>query len=138
MKFLMLVLILGSSGAALCAPGFPITCKFDTIQAAHVTPVGSGVLMVSFNFRHGLKPASDGVEPGTCAWQDRAMNPDEPFEMRAYVKESYTYVSLTGGIQIFAPEGAQWVTEVARGGRLIFKNVIAMLGSGTTPYLKIQ
>jgi len=48
---------------------------------------------VTMQFRRGRKPATSGVDPGTCAWMDRGVSDREPECLQHYTR--YAYVRIT-------------------------------------------
>lgn len=127
--FAFLSFLLAANGFAA---GYPLTCAFDGTQpvAVQVVPPGNQ-LQVSFGFRAATKPATAGVDPGTCAWQDRAFRAGEPTVL---VKKlggttGFVYYPL-GGSMFLLPAGEYWVLKAAtRGYQLSFNVNAAPAGS---------
>ncbi len=56
---------------------FPLVCRGGgSITPSTVRIIG--LTFIGFTFTRGKKPAGEGLAPGECSWQDRAINDDEP------------------------------------------------------------
>lgn len=116
----MLLMIIGLSllyaTLAFAQTSYPMTCVFDGSQNVSITPslTAARKLVVSFSFKRATKPATQGVDPGTCAWQDRGLYADEPTIMAHVVDDAYTYqdVVFAGKSQlVLAPISAPWAPQ---------------------------
>lgn len=127
MKILLALLCLSAFTSAFAQESYPMTCVFDGSQTIGFKPslTDPKKLVVSFSFRKGTKPATEGVEPGTCAWDDRGINRDEPTSMAQIVDHAMTYfeMSYKGMTQlILVPMNAYWAPQaMVRGYKIRFK-----------------
>ncbi len=56
---------------------FPLVCRGGgSITPSTVRIIG--LTFIGFTFTRGKKPAGEGLAPGECSWEDRAINDDEP------------------------------------------------------------
>lgn len=101
---------------------YPLTCVFGPGQSVGINPSLTRPgrdLVVGFGFRPATKPATEGVDPGTCAWQDRAFRDGEPTIVAQIVNIHWTYVLLSIGgqsVPVLAPSGAPWAPQAAQPG----------------------
>ncbi len=116
----MLLMIIGltvlSVTSAFAQTSYPMTCVFDGSQTVSITPslTAARKLVVAFSFKHATKPATQGVDPGTCAWQDRGLYADEPTIVAQVVDDAYTYheVVFAGRPQlVHTPINALWAPQ---------------------------
>jgi hypothetical protein len=87
-------------------PDYPLVCSFDgsTSAAMIQEPTGYAGLL---RFRPATRPATAGVEPGTCAWRDRAFRDTEPRFLEQEVHEDTWTIEPRGG-QVFTGPGTGW------------------------------
>ena len=64
-----------STTAPAHAQSYPLTCQIGTMNPTWVL-IKDGSAGVEFQKAKG--PASSGLQPGQCAWNDRAMSASEP------------------------------------------------------------
>ena len=63
---------------------FPLQCRggggvvFDTLLAAGAAERTTRLMLTFAAAERAAGPEGQGLEPGTCAWVDRTLNPDEP------------------------------------------------------------
>lgn len=116
----MLLVIIGltvlSATSAFAQQGYPMTCVFDGSQNVSITHslTAPRKLVVSFSFKRATKPATQGVDPGTCAWDDRGLYNDEPTILSHVVDDAYTYheVVFAGKSQlVHTPMNALWAPQ---------------------------
>ena len=136
---LVSLLLLGLfSRSAQAQTPYLLTCVFDGTQVAGVDAVTfkPHTLAAIVSFKHGTKAATLGVEPGTCAWQDRGMSPGEPTFLQQFVPEVWAYKTVND-VPVIYPMGAPWVLLVSQKGKSVnFKAFTTSEGS-PVPYLKI-
>lgn len=80
----------GGSGRALhCTPpeNYELRCRGGGEMKLALDEPGesSGRRLLRIRFKRGSKPAGDGLNPGECAWADRAVKDDEPDTIIRYV-----------------------------------------------------
>lgn len=107
--------------SAFAQEGYPMTCVFDGIQTVGIktSPLDARKLIVSFGFKRATKPATQGVDPGTCAWNDRGLYQDEPTIMSQVVENVYSYreVIFAGKSQLaLVPGNAFWAPQMMTSG----------------------
>lgn len=127
----MLSMIIGLSllsvTSAFAQTSYPMTCVFDGSQNVSITQslTAPRKLVVAFSFKRATKPATQGVDPGTCAWQDRGLYADEPAMIAHVVDDAYTYheVVFAGKSQlVHTPINALWAPQAkTRGYKLNVK-----------------
>lgn len=115
--FTMFCLSMISFTSAYAEEGYPMTCVFDGTQSVSIRPSTTVArkLLVSFGFKRATKPATQGVDPGTCAWNDRAVYQDEPAIMSQVVEDVYSYreVTFAGKSQlVLVPGNAFWAPQM--------------------------
>src|SRR5712692_5046972 len=71
------------SEAARMQQGRPLVCRGSANLAIGTAP---GVGNFGFVFTRGTKPASQGLAPGECSWQDRGMRADEPDRLVQHIE----------------------------------------------------
>lgn len=116
------------------APSYPLDCVFDGSQrvgtylelappTAIADPHFTPALVSQMVFRPATRPASMGVDPGTCAWRDRAFRSGEPVMMEevfdpAWVTERRDGQTITypGQPNPVDPLVGYWVTKVGDAG----------------------
>ncbi len=110
-------------------PGITVTMKPVT------TPTHIGVQLLAFGFTPASKPATQGVDPGTCAWSDRAFRQGEPSVLALVTNDtSLTFYVNNNGTTSVAPSTQSWVGNIGRAGyKKIFK-----VHSGTVPEMSYQ
>lgn len=131
MKSLLLLvslIVFSLSSAFAQTASYPLTCVFDGTQDISIQPsmTQARKLTVSFSFKHATKPATQGVVPGTCAWQDRGLFADEPTIVIATVPEAFTYFEIRhrGMYQlVLTPSMALWAPRAKTPGYSITFNV---------------
>jgi hypothetical protein len=124
---------------------YPLTCVFEAGQTVGISPSltrPSTDLVVGFAFRPGNRPATAGVDPGTCAWQDRAFRPGEPTTIAQIVRAHWRYVMVTVGgqtVPVLAPTGSPWAPQAAVAGyRITFRVYASAPDAGiAVPFLRI-
>jgi hypothetical protein len=126
---------------------YPLTCVFNGKQTIGVNPHNADYRrsIVGFTFTPGTKAATLGVEPGTCAWQDRGMRADEPIGVYAIISTGWNYITFrpaSGNSNIFtsAPISAPWVPQAYFPGYQITFNVYRSEPSEgiAVPYFRIK
>lgn len=80
----------GASGQALhCTPpeNYELRCRGGGEMKLSLDEPGesSGRRLLRIRFKRGSQPASAGLNPGECAWADRAVKDDEPDTIIRYV-----------------------------------------------------
>jgi hypothetical protein len=125
---------------------YPLTCVFDGKQTVGVNPHPSALnkITIGYSFTPGNRAATAGVDPGTCAWQDRGMRAGEPTTVMAVVPAGWTYTSFTpatGGANVFVstPSSGLWVPQAFFYGYRVTFNVYRSEPSDglAVPYLRI-
>lgn len=113
---------------AAAQTAYPLTCVFAAGQSVGINPSlprPTTDLVIGFGFRPATKPATEGVDPGTSAWQDRAFRAGEPTTVLRIVRPHWTYVMLPVGTQtvpVLAPTSAPWAVHATRAGyRITFR-----------------
>lgn len=106
-----------SQTSAFAQEGYPMTCVFDGTQTVSIKPslTAARKLVVSFSFKRGTRPATEGVASGTCAWNDRGIYADEPNTISQVVEDimSYYEVNYKGKTQIvLIPAGVYWAPQM--------------------------
>jgi hypothetical protein len=82
-------------GAATPAPlNYSLTCQIGKTNAVDLATNGSGSVVITIN--KSPTPASSGVQPGACAWQDRGMRPAEPSAL-CFTNAGIGGISLVNG-----------------------------------------
>ena len=75
-----LVAIALTASAAVAQTSYPLVCRGGTglrlVPKLELRPGGAIQALLQFN--RGTHSAVTGVDPGTCAWQDRGINSAEP------------------------------------------------------------
>jgi hypothetical protein len=106
--FLALALAISSVGPAVATdpPDYPLVCSFDGSTSAAMIQEPTGYVGL-LRFRHATRPATAGVEPGTCAWRDRAVRDTEPHFLEQAVHESTWTIEPRGGQVVMWP-GTDW------------------------------
>jgi TIR domain len=77
-----------AESALHCAPpeNYELRCRGGgEMKLSLDEPGESGRRMLRIQFKRGSKPASAGLNPGECAWVDRAVGADEPDTIIRYV-----------------------------------------------------
>ena len=72
------------SKAARTAADYPLVCRGGATVATSIA-LEEGKL--GFNFIHGTKPATDGLDAGECSWVDRKMYDAEPYRVSESTEE---------------------------------------------------
>lgn len=113
---------------AAAQTAYPLTCVFAAGQTVGINPSlprPTTELVVGFGFRPATRPATEGVDPGTCAWQDRAFRPGEPTIVLHIVQPHWSYVMLRLGtltVPVLAPTNAPWAAHATQAGyRITFR-----------------
>lgn len=123
----ILFLSLMSLASAFAQNGYPMTCVFDGTQTVSISSslTQPRKLVVGFSFKRANKPATMGVEPGTCAWDDRPMYNDEPNNLAQITDDAMTYFEINhkGTTQlVMVPVNAYWAPQAyTRGYKIRFK-----------------
>ena len=88
---------------------YPLICRGG--PGLRVAPeVGSGTAtVVRLKFTRGMRAAATGVEPGTCAWQDRGVRTNEPAAL-CFAPVQHLSFETAGGREI------AWLRLQASGG----------------------
>jgi hypothetical protein len=110
------------------AAGFPMTCDIDNTLLTFVQ--GNSVTML---FRVSVGPAASGLQPGQCAFEDRAVRASEPHALcfSANVTSlSFTGASLATGGALFGGPGAKIVKAAMYGPPLLITYVVRNTTSG--------
>jgi len=121
---------------------YPLTCVFAAGQTVGISPsltTPNTELVVAFSFRPATRAATDGVDPGTCAWQDRAFRPGEPTTVMHVVRTGWTYVMLND-VPVLAPTSAPWAPQAATPGyRITFQVYSSPPAFGSAvPFLRVR
>lgn len=125
---------------------YPLTCVFDGAQTIGIRPSSTepkATLLVSVAFRPAAKASTMGVEPGTCAWQDRAFRAGEPAMLVHRVPHVWTYrhaPSAGQQVPILTPQMAPWAPQAATAGyQITFKVYQSAPSEGIAyPYLRVE
>jgi hypothetical protein len=80
----------GGSGQALhCTPpeNYELRCRGGGEMKLSLDEPGEspGRRLLRIRFKRGSRPATEGLNPGECAWADRAVKEDEPDTIIRYV-----------------------------------------------------
>lgn len=127
MKTLLAMLLVAFSLNSIAQDGYPMTCVFDGSQSIGVEdhPNNPSKINVYFSFKRATKAANLGVDPGTCAWQDRGLYSDEPSFIQATVNKKYVYMEMIyKGVPqlVLAPVNAPWAPQAKNAGyKITFK-----------------
>lgn len=96
---------LSGSEAARTQQSYPLVCRgsanLDIGVARNEGNIG-------FLFTRGTKPASQGLAPGECSWEDRGMYPTEPDRLSQHVSNGLESLKSEGNT---APEN-RWYEEL--------------------------
>ena len=93
------LLILGATPHAANAANFPMTC----VVSSNPIKMGTGDRFeIHFRKTHG--PAVNGVKPGECTFNDRAITAAEPSDL--CVKATLTSLLVNGGFSTFYVDAA--------------------------------
>jgi hypothetical protein len=92
-----LALFAGHGRAAEAQTSYGIVCRGG--PAMRLAPeVKAGASRVLLRFNRGSRAAVQGVDPGTCAWQDRGVRESEPAAL-CFVGVDYTGFETSGARQ---------------------------------------
>lgn len=123
-----------SAPANADAPLYPLDCVFDGTQhvgtfleltppSALADPRFQPALVSLMSFRPATRAASLGVDPGTCAWHDRAFRTSEPVMLEevfdlAWVTERRDGRTVTypGQPNVLDPLVGYWISRVGDAG----------------------
>jgi hypothetical protein len=97
MRSLALAVFLCAGGLApalAAAQTYPIQCRGGGMSHIGLQVFPNGQNRLTVGFKHGTKPAAQGLAPGECAWLDRGMRADEPQSLCDDVKDAF--LSTTG------------------------------------------
>ena len=130
---------------AAAQTAYPLTCVFAADQTVVINPSlprPTTDLVVRFSFRPATRPATEGVDPGTCAWQDRGFRDGEPTMVMQIVLPQWRYVMLPVGAQtvpVLAPSGAPWAVHATQAGyRITFRVYRSEPDAGlAVPFLRV-
>lgn len=77
--FLLALALLASAAdtARVAAQSYGIVCRGGPAMRL-VPEIDGGTSRLLLRFARGTRPAVQGVDPGTCAWQDRGVRTSEP------------------------------------------------------------
>ena len=91
---------------------YPMTCRIGSMNAAVVAP-GENLADVSFERSNG--PASSGLQPGQCAFEDRAVRASEPSSL--CFQAAIFWIKFNGAIATpsFTGPGAALLTSAVSG-----------------------
>ena len=119
--------------SASFAEGYQLTCVFDGVDGAGVNVFSAqNKIVIGKSFKQSDKPASMGVNPGYCAWQDRGFRPGEPTMIaeEAFNSMSYYEIQYKGTTQIvLAPN--PWTAWSKVPGKQVIFNVVRGTVLGT-------
>jgi len=82
----------------------PLMCKGGQHTILGLTPTHRGT-EIYIGFKRGDQPANAGLEPGTCAWPDRAMGENDAIAMTFFAPEFFVKVSLNEHFSSYQPIG---------------------------------
>jgi hypothetical protein len=130
---------------AVAQTAYPLTCVFAEGQGVGINPSlprPTTDLVVGFGFRPATRHATEGVDPGTCAWQDRAFRAGEPTTVLHIVRPHWRYVMLQVGTQkvpVLAPTSAPWAVHATQAGyRITFRVYRSEPDAGlAVPFLRV-
>ena len=127
---------------AAAQDAYPLTCVFAADQTVGINPRTTTDLVVGFGFRPATRPATEGVDPGTCAWQDRAFRDGEPTIVLHIVRADWRYVMLPVGtltVPVLAPANAPWAAFSTQAGyRITFRVYRSEPDAGlAVPFLRV-
>jgi hypothetical protein len=133
-----------AAGPSSAQPAYPLTCVFEAGQTVGISPSLSRPttdLTVGFAFRAATKPAAEGVDPGTCAWQDRGFRPGEPTTVMLITQPNWRYLMLSIGgqtVPVLAPTGALWAPQAQPGYRVTLRVYRSEPDAGlAVPFLRV-
>src|SRR5882762_998396 len=75
--------VLSGSEAARMQESYPLVCRGGPTLPIYIAP---GVTNIGFKFTHGTRPASEGLLPGQCSWEDRGMYDAEPDRVSQHIE----------------------------------------------------
>lgn len=75
------------------AQSYPLTCRIGKMDGM---AMDNGLYLVPFT--KGTGPVAAGVQPGSCAWLDRAFKPSEPAAL--CVKGTVVTLAFTNGVVV--------------------------------------
>lgn len=141
MKLFTALSILAASSSPLVAQeAYPLTCKFGADTSIAVAPslTQPRTNKIYFSFRRATKPATMGVEPGTCAWQDRALFETEPTTVMQ-IEPAATIYSVVDGKAFVYPANAPWVQRaIIEPGYQVTFNVYQTTAEEPVPYFRVK
>ena len=94
-----------SGSEARTPEDYPLVCRGGGSLVIGIAP---GERNIGFTFTRGTKPASEGLAPGECSWEDRGMYPNEPDRVSQHVEEGSNSLKVGGTL---APEN-RWYEEL--------------------------
>jgi hypothetical protein len=117
-QILLSVALLGAPGLALADQDYELTCVFGPGQQVHLstisTPQFASTQLVTMSFTPANRPSTQGVDPGTCAWSDRAFRAGEASTIAVITGDnSMTYFAANGVVQSI-PSTQSWVAWLNR------------------------
>ena len=76
--------IFSGSEAARPQESYPLVCRGGPTLTIYIAP---GVTNIGFTFTQAPGPATEGLLPGQCSWNDRRMSPSEPVRVSQHLEE---------------------------------------------------
>src|SRR6184192_770061 len=76
--------IFSGSEAARPQESYPLVCRGGPTLPIYIAP---GVTNIGFTFTQAPGPATEGLLPGQCSWNDRRMSPSEPVRVSQHLEE---------------------------------------------------
>jgi len=138
-------LVIGVSSSLAGPQTYPLTCVFSGKQFIGLDKSVSdpnNMLAAKFTFSPATKPSTAGVDPGTCAWKDRAFRAGEPHNAIAVIPNAMEYFSIKVGnsnIPVYAPAEGLWIPQATISGYSITFQVYQDSGDAedSSPYFRI-
>lgn len=134
LKYLVAVTALSIGLAPLEATsqesGRILQCKAGEHTILTVTPSQKGTL-IEVGFMKGSKPASEGLEPGTCAWPERAMGDSDSRVMSFFAEGYFVKMTISEHISSYQPVSFGPETQASELlGRQLWYWLDALVGQG--------
>lgn len=134
LKCLVVVMVLSIVMVPLTAgaqeDGRILQCRAGEHTILTVTPSRKGTL-IEVGFKKGSKPASEGLEPGTCAWPETAMGDSDPRVMSFFAEGYFVKMTINEHISSYQPVSFGPETQASELlGRQLWYWLDALVGQG--------
>jgi len=95
-------LLLISIGAYSQSNGYVLKCRGGQHTTLSLSPTHEGT-EIEIGFKKGEQPAKSGLEPGTCAWPERAMGESDVRVLKIFAPGFFVAVTLNEHFSIYRP-----------------------------------